>query len=153
MTPLLGGRAVTLDDKGRLAIPSDLRSLIPPDVGKLAIINAMDGCLAVYPLNEIEHLVDRFRSNRFFAEKKGRTFMRRLFRGSSVETLDSQGRLALSPAQIEHAGLTKKSPAIVTGLLDRIEIWNPERLEANEESVAASIEDLAEEFFAPPKEG
>ena len=154
MIPFLGEKQVSLDDKGRLAIPSALRELIPADVERLAVINGLDGCLFVYPANDITQLASRFQGIKFLSHAKARQFQRKLIRGASVEKLDGQGRIPLSNAQIEYAGLEKKSPTLVIGNFDRIEIWNPDRYEAHFEAGDddRSLEELAEEFFAKDTE-
>lgn len=154
--PFLGQKTVNLDDKGRLAIPSSLRDLLPGgDVKRVLVINGLDGCVFVYPANQMNQLMKRLETGRFLSQKKARQFQRQLFYGSSVETLDGQGRIPLSQLQTDHAGLERKAPVTVVGNIDHIELWNPERYVAHvtaEDEDGRTLDEMAEAFFAPDTE-
>jgi MraZ protein len=47
--------------------------------------------------------------------------------GSEQVTLDKTGRICLPESMAREAGITEE--AVLVGLLDRFEIWNPERYE------------------------
>lgn len=54
--------------------------------------------------------------------------LKRFIGSESVQVpLDKAGRICLSDEMVQAAGL--KSDALLVGLLDRFEIWNPERYE------------------------
>src|SRR6267142_2687558 len=68
--------------------------------------------------------------------------LKRFIGSESVQvTLDSVGRICLPDDMAKAAGLTKE--AVLVGLLDRFEIWSPERFE----KVTASDEIMAQEAF------
>ena len=58
-------------------------------------------------------------------DTKAREFRRQLFGGASDAVPDKQGRVHLPPYLREYANLD--SQAVVVGLYDHCEIWNPER--------------------------
>ena len=64
---------------------------------------------------------------------------------SRDETLDTQGRVAIPPRLIAHARLEKE--VLVNGLLDHIEIWNPEVFEQYLKSSDRTYEDIAGELL------
>jgi len=59
--------------------------------------------------------------------------------------VDGQGRITIPPALRSHAGLGKE--AVLHGLIDRIEIWSPERLDAELKEGRESLENLAEDVL------
>jgi DNA-binding transcriptional regulator/RsmH inhibitor MraZ len=79
-----------------------------------------------------------------------------LLAGASVERPDSQGRIPLNEIQLRHAGLKRKEKVVIFGNLERIEIWNPERLElrfAQAEKDKHTLESLASTVFGPHGQG
>jgi len=64
---------------------------------------------------------------------------------SRDETLDAQGRVALPPRLIAHAQLTKD--VLVVGLLDHLELWNPELFETYLQSSDRTYEQIAGELL------
>jgi len=68
--------------------------------------------------------------------------LKRFIGSKSVQvTLDSVGRICLPDEMAKAAGITKE--AVLVGLLDRFEIWSPDRFE----KVTASDEIMAQEAF------
>lgn len=68
--------------------------------------------------------------------------LKRFIGSKSVQvTLDSVGRICLPDEMAKAAGI--KDEAVLVGLLDRFEIWSPERYA----KVAASDEVMAQEAF------
>ena len=53
--------------------------------------------------------------------------MRNTARYASPSTYDKQGRITLTPSLIEYAKLNKD--ALIIGMINKIEIWNPLILE------------------------
>jgi MraZ protein len=71
-----------------------------------------------------------------------KTVLKRFIGSESVQVaLDKAGRICLPDAMAAAAGITEQ--AILVGLLDRFEIWNPERYE----KVRASDTVMAQEAF------
>ena len=64
MTVFRGANAISLDAKGRLAMPSRYRDeLISRSSGQLIVtIDAVDPCLCVYPLDEWELIETKLRA-------------------------------------------------------------------------------------------
>jgi len=53
---------------------------------------------------------------------------RNFLRGNTEVDLDNMGRFLISKRMLEHAGITKE--AILVGLGNRLELWNPEIYDA-----------------------
>lgn len=71
-----------------------------------------------------------------------KTVLKRVIGGASVQvTVDKGGRICIPDEMARGAGI--KSEVILVGLLDRFEIWNPERFERVQNADAV----LAQEAF------
>ena len=122
----IGEYSYTLDAKGRINIPSKFRSSLSKDNDQsLVITRGMDKCIWLYPLviwqtieNELRKLSSLSGINR--------TFTRNTVRYASIVQIDKQGRIALNQNIINFANLTKK--ALIIGMVNKIEIWDPEYL-------------------------
>ena len=120
-----GATKVTLDAKGRLAIPTRYRDRIAArSDGQLVITVDRDACLLIYPLpdwEEIERKLVRLPS----LQKRARE-MQRIMLGYATEVdLDSHGRILLSRELREFAGLERS--AVLIGQGHKFELWDEER--------------------------
>jgi MraZ protein len=120
----------TLDDKGRLAIPSPFRKKLGNEESGEAVlmVTISDQCLAAYPLPEWEEKMAKIAKLNQFDPKV--SAFKRIFVGCAQECMiDKAGRI-LVPADLRrHAGLERD--AVVVGQLEKIEIWGTERWQAN----------------------
>jgi len=116
---------VTLDAKGRLAIPSRHRERIVARANGVLIATVdRDYCLLIYPLpewEETERKLMRLPSLNKVARK-----LQRLMLGHATELeMDNQGRILLPRELREFAGLEQK--AMLVGQGTRFELWDEER--------------------------
>jgi MraZ protein len=115
----------TIDSKGRLIIPSRLRE----DLGqKFVMTKGLDGCLFVFPLKEWEAFEQKLRGLPMI-DKNARKFSRFFLAGATYCEPDRQGRILVPLALREFAGMEKE--VVLTGMLDRIEIWSRQRWDEN----------------------
>lgn len=150
MAGLKGQWEYSVDAKGRLALPAKLRRSIKPEGNDaLTVTRGFEPCLYVYPSYEWEKVESQLGELNTF-QKKARTVMRTLLRWADDVTLDGQGRIALSKRHLDFAGITDR--VIIVGMLDRIEIWSPEKFDEMDESQPFSYDDLAESVLGggPP---
>ncbi len=131
----------SLDPKGRLMVPADFRDIVldRSAEGKF-VLTCYDGCLVGFPLpdwEEFERQVQLIRN----PSRKLRDFRRLVIGSAEMQELDKQGRILLSPAQRDYAGLEKD--VVLVGQLQKFEIWNPERLSGID---AQNYDDVADEF-------
>ncbi len=116
----LGEFSHTIDDKGRLTLPSKFRAEL---AGGLVVTRGIDQCLFAFPLDEWQNLAHKV-SSLPLTESQAREFRRLLFSGASDDVPDKQGRVLIPQYLREYAGLNGE--VIVAGLNTHIEIWNPD---------------------------
>ncbi|MCZ6635134.1 MAG: division/cell wall cluster transcriptional repressor MraZ [bacterium] len=132
---------IPVDPKGRLIVPVAFRRAMPPGMNTFVVTQGVDGCLEAFdPLGwdtVIQRLLE-LGGNR----RQNRQYVRALV-GSAIEAqLDRQGRILLPRTHRDIAQIVDR--AMMVGMIDRIEIWNPERyLEAQKDvDLNAVAEDL-----------
>ncbi|WP_116475223.1 division/cell wall cluster transcriptional repressor MraZ [Zobellella maritima] len=123
---LRGAHAISLDSKGRLAIPTRFRDWLRDDCdGQLVCtIDINNPCLLLYPLVEWEEIEKKLKglSSMNPAERR----LQRLLLGYASECeLDAQGRFLVPGPLRQHAGLEKK--IMLVGQLNKFEIWGESR--------------------------
>ncbi len=114
----LGTYTPKLDDKGRLTLPAKFRDEL---AGGLMVTKGQDHSLAVYPREEF---VQRARKAAQVSRTnpQARAFIRNLAASADEQRPDGNGRITLSAAHREYAGLTKE--CVVIGSVDFLEIWD-----------------------------
>ena len=111
-----------LDPKGRLVLPSKIKSAIPEANGTTLMLRmAEDKCLALYPMVEFKKLENQIKALSINNPEQRK--LQRAFFITNVE-LDNSGRLLIPKLYQTYAGLEKE--VVVVGMGSRIEIWNPE---------------------------
>jgi MraZ protein len=120
-----GASKISVDAKGRLAIPTRYRPRIDDLChGELVVTVDADYCLLIYPLPEWEDLERRLM--RLPALNRQARRLQRLMVGYATEVeLDSHGRILVSKELREFAGLEKQ--AILIGQGNRFELWDETR--------------------------
>ncbi len=108
----------TLDDKGRLTIPSKFREELGE---RFVITRGLDQCLFVYPMEEWSVLTGKLKALPF-TKADARAFTRLFFSGATECTLDKQGRVNIPAALRKHGQIEKE--CVVIGVSSRIEIWS-----------------------------
>ena len=131
----------SIDDKGRLIIPSKFRE----ELGNNFIITrGIENCLFVYSLDSWNEIVRKIESLPF-TKKDARTFARFFLSGASEAEFDKQGRINITSPLISYANITKECVVIGTG--DRLEIWSEESWNDFFISARDSMSDIAENLF------
>ena len=119
-TLFVGVHEHTLDGKGRLILPSAFRSHLADG----AYITRLDSCVGILPLDEFAHTAEELRSQ-VGKEQVDINALRSFAAQADFVVPDAQGRMRILPHLRAGAGLERK--VIVTGMIRRIEIWNPDR--------------------------
>jgi MraZ protein len=133
-----GANAISLDAKGRLAMPSRYRDqLVSRCAGQLIVtIDAIDPCLCVYPLPEWELIEAKLRELASFREENRR--LQRLLIGNAVDIeLDASGRFLVPPRLREYAKLDKR--AMLVGQINKFQLWDEDAWNAVSEADMAAI--------------
>jgi len=129
-----------IDLKRRLAIPAKFRR----DFGRKAVVTkGLDGCLFVYPTSVWEKLAEKL-GNLPLGERKMRQFVRVTLAGALETDVDRQGRILIPNFLNEFADLEKE--AVITGLYDKLEVWNPDRWEKSKTQAEKEKDRVAEEL-------
>lgn len=136
----LGRYEHTIDEKGRISIPSRFREILRGSYDERLIITTYDGCLYAYPLKEWKEIESKA-VNFDVVKPEDKNFMRVFFSGAMECTVDKLGRILLPPTHREYADIKKE--VIFAGMLKRIEIWSKERFE---EKVLKPSMDMAKEI-------
>jgi len=111
-----------LDAKGRLVLPSKLKSILPEaSIRHLVIRKGFEPNLIIYPLNEYKKIHTKISSlNEFNSEQRK---LKRNFFSSIIQVeLDNNGRFLIPKNMLLHAQLEKE--IILCGMGNIIEIWN-----------------------------
>lgn len=112
-----------IDPKGRLPVPAAFRRALVEAGADHVIVTLLDQCLAAYPPSDWQRLEAQL--SRLPAFSKPVKAMTRLLASRAVDCdLDGQGRILLPPSLRQAAGLARE--AVVIGVLNRFEVWNPE---------------------------
>jgi MraZ protein len=133
-----GANAISLDAKGRLAMPSRYRDeLVSRCAGQLIVtIDAIDPCLCVYPLSEWELIEAKLRELASFREENRR--LQRLLIGNAVDLeLDASGRFLVPPRLRDYAKLDKR--AMLVGQLNKFQLWDEDAWNAVADADLAAI--------------
>lgn len=116
----IGEYQATIDDKGRVAIPSKFRSQLK---SKVVVTRGLDNSLFLYNVDEWKKLAEKLASLPI-STANTRAFSRLMLAGAMDCEIDKQGRIVLPGYLKEFAKIQKR--AVVAGLYNRIEIWSEE---------------------------
>jgi MraZ protein len=143
-----GATKITLDAKGRLAMPTRYRERIDErSNGRLiATVDQSDPCLLIYPLPEWEEIELKLR--RLPTLNPAARKLQRLMIGHATDLeLDANGRILIPPSLREYAKLSKA--AMLIGQGNRFELWDETLWNENREQwlqADAPVEDLPPEL-------
>ena len=117
-----GVNALTLDSKGRMAIPTRYREQLARVCGGQMVLTVdRDHCLLLYPQPEWEEIERKIMKLSSFNKQTRK--LQRLLVGHATECeLDGNGRILLSPPLREFAGLNKG--VVLIGQGNKFEIWD-----------------------------
>ena len=146
MSLLLSGEyECKLDPKGRLVLPAKVKSNLPETSGsQLVLVRGFEPCLVLYPRAAWHVIHDKVMALDEFNEEY-RQFQRNFFRGMTEVELDSINRFMLPRTMLRYAGIEKE--AIIVGLGNRCEIWDPSRYDEFLIKDQASFSKLAQKFL------
>lgn len=139
---LMGEYHHSIDEKGRMIIPSKFRS----ELGESFIVTrGLENCLFVYSNSEWEKITNKL--NKLpFTKKDARNFNRFFLSGAIEVELDKQGRINISNPLATYANLEKD--VVIIGVGDRLEIWAKDRWENFFDENSDTLSDIAENLFS-----
>lgn len=145
MAAFKGSYRYTIDHKGRVNIPAKFRRSTASTSHDLYVITrGLEGCLFIYPAEEWERVEEKLR-NLSFTQKSNRLFGRYLLSNALDAQLDRQGRITIPQNLLDFARIKKE--VLIIGMLERIEIWEPEVHQKYLDSTGKTYEEIAEEIY------
>jgi len=127
-----GATQLSLDSKGRLAIPSRHRDLLLSGcAGNLVLTADADGCLLLYPQQEWLPIRDKLLKLSAL-NPKIRALQRRLIGYAEEVVMDAAGRVLISPALRSYAALDKR--VMLVGQGNKFELWDEAKWQAQQEA-------------------
>ena len=124
----------TLDDKGRLTIPSAWRAA-HSDTDTFLATPHPDGYIAVLPPGEVAKLHEKISAQKL-SDAAAQAFAARFFSQTQSFSYDKAGRIGLSAELLKHAGIEKD--AVLVGSLSKFNVYSPARWQQEEAKTAGS---------------
>jgi len=134
----IGEFEYSVDSKGRVAIPSKFR---PNLAGGCVVTRGLDDCLFIYPKEEWQKLAKKL-AKLPISKRNSRAFSRLMLAGAMDLEIDKQGRVVIPKYLREYASLGEK--AVITGLYNRLEIWDADRWAKYKRNAEGSSAEIAE---------
>jgi MraZ protein len=126
---LLGENRLRLDQVGRLTLPESIRhvlhELYAPDDAALVLTMFFERCLVCYPRAEWVKVPEQLR-------RIGATplELRDFLTSAALCPLGTEGRVYLPHLFCQHAAIERD--ALLIGMINRLELWSPDRWEGYE---------------------
>jgi MraZ protein len=149
MASLLGTERYTIDKKGRVAIPVQLRRALNAEArDTFVVVPGADGSLDLYPKDEWPRHEEWLRELGK-GHPRVRKFLRMLLASAAELVLDDQGRVVLPAALMKSAALERDGVALIFGAMDHIEVWDPARFESETfgGEQPETLRDLAKDYW------
>jgi MraZ protein len=118
-----GFSSVSIDNKGRLAVPSRFRERLTSIAGGCLVqtLSPLDRTIWLYPITEWEVIENKLAILSDFDKQSRRA--KQMMRGYATDCqLDSQGRILLSQELREYAGINRQ--AVILGQGNKFEVWD-----------------------------
>ena len=116
-----GAAVITLDAKGRIAIPTRHREALLNGAQALVLTAHPEGCALVYPMSAWQPVRERVQDFPSFDQQA--SWWKRLLLGLEEHVVpDGSGRILLSPALRQHAKLERD--AMLVGQGRYFELWD-----------------------------
>jgi MraZ protein len=122
MELLTGEHHNTLDDKGRVSLPSRLRGCLRDNV--LVLTKGLERCVWVFPPERWEIVSEKLMAPGTLSVEKSSWLQHRFIVPAQIVEIDKNGRVAVPQSLRDYAGLSKE--CVVCGLLKYMEIWSVE---------------------------
>lgn len=119
-----GETAITIDDKGRLAIPTSYRDLVARACGNHLVLTYSPfdmGCLYLYPQDVWEKVRDQVNALPR-TRSVNRQMQFKLVGAAAFVEPDGSGRISIPASQRSACGLDKR--AVLLGMGDKFELWS-----------------------------
>lgn len=141
-----GRYVVSVDGKGRVAVPARLRAVASAQGTEAFMLNrGMDGCLELYSEIDWKNVEEKLAADHPIADADSRFFRRSFYSYVVPAPTDRQGRILIPAFLIALAGIEKE--VLILGVGDKIEIWNEQRYNDYGQKFGESPEQVVERLF------
>lgn len=130
-----------VDEKGRLFLPAKFREAMAEG---LVMTRGQERSIDIRTAADFEQFTEKFRTASQ-TDARLRGYGRMLFGLMSEQTPDKQGRITITPELRAYAGLGRE--AVVVGVYDRIEVWEPKAWTAYNAEQEEAFANISEEIF------
>jgi MraZ protein len=119
----------TLDSKNRIVLPPEFREtlLSRSKDGRMVLTTIQDQCIRGFALPDWEPYEEDLKEKLDSPDPLERDFARLVWGGAVTMLADAQGRILLPKDHLDHSKISAE--AILVGLGDFFELWQPERFE------------------------
>jgi MraZ protein len=136
----------SIDQKGRISIPVKFRDKTESPTGEhFVVARGFEGCLYIYPREAWDVIEEKLSALKTISDPRARYFVRTLLSNAADAKIDKLGRIMIPQNLLDLVCI--KRDVIVRGVLDKIEIWDPEVLRKYEDSQPDSYEDVARQLL------
>ena len=132
----------TIDDKGRLLIPSRMRGGITGNI--IIVTRGVEKCLWMFPPEEWKRITSILLDSTSLFKSKTRLLQRRIIAPAQECEIDKAGRINIPPTLRESAGLSRD--AVNLGLERYMEIWDEKADEKFLNESETEFKEAAEEL-------
>jgi MraZ protein len=140
-TVFVGTFRHSVDEKKRVAIPAKWRAAARGSQ-EFFVLPDPKNCLMVLPAAVMEKMLQKA-DDITIGDYGRRDAMRTLSSRGHGTPCDKQGRVMLTEELLRHAGIEKD--AVLVGVLNRFEIWSPERWEEFDRTAMANFAEAAKQ--------
>jgi len=137
---LIGEYTHAIDDKKRLSLPTKFRKELG---AKVVVTHGLDNCLFLFSMKQWEHITAKL-GELSVGSADSRGFNRFLLAGAVEAEIDSAGRILIPDFLKAFAKLGKE--VVVTGVHDRVELWNSDAWATYKKRIEAEADALAEKL-------
>ncbi|MBI5651705.1 MAG: division/cell wall cluster transcriptional repressor MraZ [Chloroflexi bacterium] len=134
----LGSNSHSIDEKGRLTLPAKWRAELASGV---VVTRGLDDCLFVFPQIKFEKIATEI-DDAGIEMSDARAWARYLAGKAELLEVDKQGRILIPDDLRKFAHLNGQ--VVVLGVVSRIEIWNPEKFNENNQAIESNASVVAE---------
>lgn len=137
-TMFIGEYTISMDSKGRMAVPAKFRAFLN---GGGVITRGLDKSLFLYTKDEWQKIASKL-SSLPLAQANSRAFSRLMLAGAFDFELDKMGRIIVPENLRKFANLTKR--VVCAGLYNRVEIWDEQTWESYKQNTERESNVIAE---------
>lgn len=137
-----GNYSHSLDNKGRMVVPSRFRQQIGENA-KVYIIEGFEGCLSIYPEAHFLKLMEKLNSYEY-TSMNDRQYIRNIYASIVELEVDSHNRISIPKATLEYY---KINPDVkIVGVGDHFEIWNETEFEEARQKTSKNLGAIADKL-------